>query len=355
MSQRAPAKRVPGGASNRAVALAKRLGLRYVARDALTIRRERRGKGWRYLDGNGRVIDSESTLRRLARLAVPPAYKAVLYASDPSAHLQAAGRDAAGRLQYRYHRNWEKVREQRKARHLARLAESLPRIRRSIGQYLAGAEPTRELALAAVIELVSCSAIRAGRESYLKQHKTRGAATLLKSHVATDGDRVRLKFRGKGGKIVSKEVACPRLIGALETLRSLPGSRLFQYRTEAGEVRPVRARDANVLLREIAGTAISLKDFRTLIASASILDMLARAKPVRSERERRKQVLEAIRAAADDLHNTPAICRRSYVHSAVIAAFEDGLLERFSTLLSTGRSPVRRAQVLARVIARDAA
>ena len=141
---------------------AKRLGLRYVTRDALTIRRQRRGKGWRYLSASGRVIRDPSVLRRLARLAVPPAYEAVLYADDPAAHLQAVGRDAAGRLQYRYHPDWEKVREQRKARRLARLAEALPRIRRSVGQYLAGAEPTRELALAAVIELVGCSAIRAG-------------------------------------------------------------------------------------------------------------------------------------------------------------------------------------------------
>ena len=155
-------------------------------------------------------------MRRLARLAVPPAYEAVLYADDPAAHLQAVGRDAAGRLQYRYHPDWEKVREQRKARRLARLAESLPRIRRSLGQYLAGAEPSRELALAAVIELVGCSAIRAGRETYLKQRGTRGAATLLKSNVVVDGDRITLRFRGKGGKIVAKEVKCPRLAGALE-------------------------------------------------------------------------------------------------------------------------------------------
>ncbi len=244
-----------------AAAMAKRLGLRYVTRDALTIRRERRGKGWRYVNATGRVIRNPSLLRRLARLAVPPAYESVLYAADKAAHLQAMGRDAAGRLQYRYHPDWEKVREQRKARRLARLAEGLPRIRRSLGQHLAGAEPTRELALAAVIELVSCSAIRAGRETYLRQRKTRGAATLLKSNVVVDGDHITLRFRGKGGKFVDKEVKCPRLVGALECLRTLPGTRLFQYRAENGEVRPVRARDANAFLREIAGTNISLEGF----------------------------------------------------------------------------------------------
>ena len=267
-----------------AAAMAKRVGLRYISRDTLTIRREPRGKGWRYLNANGRIIRNPSILRRLARLAVPPAYDAVLYAADPAAHLQAVGRDAAGRLQYRYHPVWEKVREQRKARRLARLAESLPRIRRSLGQHLAGSVPTKQLALAAIIELVSCSAIRAGRETYLRQRKTRGAATLLKSNVVLESDYITLRFRGKSGKVVDKEVKCPRLVGALECLRTLPGKRLFQYRAENGDVRQVRARDANAFLREIAGTNISLKDFRTLIASASILEMLARLKPARSER-----------------------------------------------------------------------
>jgi DNA topoisomerase-1 len=354
MPQRASVKKAVSPTRNGvmpAVTMAKRLGLRHVSADTLTIRRERRGKGWRYLDTTGRVIRNEAVVRRLARLAVPPAYESVLYASDSAAHLQAVGRDAAGRLQYRYHPDWEKVREQRKAGRLAHLAESLPRIRRSLGQHLAGNEPTKELALAAVIELVSCSAIRAGRETYLKQRKTRGAATLLKSNVVVDGDRISLRFRGKGGKMIAKDISCPRLVGVLETLRTLPGSRLFQYRTENGEVRPVRARDANTFLREIAGVPISLKDFRTLIASASILEMLARAKPAHSERQRRKQVLDAIRAAADDLHNTPAICRRSYVHGTVIAAFEDGTLERFAAALSAGRSPTRRAQMLAQIVA----
>lgn len=358
MPQRAPEKESGHHKRNGAApaaAIAKRLGLHYVSRESLTIRRVRRGKGWRYLSASGRVIGSPSIVRRLARLAVPPAYESVRYADDPAAHLQAVGRDAAGRLQYRYHPDWEKVREQSKARRLARLAERLPRIRRSVGRYLNGAEPSRELALSALVELVSCSAIRAGRESYLRQRGTRGAATLLKSNVVVDGERISLRFRGKGGKIIAKEFTCPRLVGAIECLRTLPGRRLFQYRAENGEVRPVRARDANAFLREIAGVNISLKDFRTLIASASILDMLARAKPARSERQRRKQVLEAIRAAADDLHNTPAICRRSYVHGTVIAAFEDGVLERFSAALAGGCSPTQRARLLARIVAPAAA
>jgi DNA topoisomerase-1 len=334
-----------------AAALARRLGLRHVVRDALTIRRRRQGKGWSYLSAAGRVIRDKGVVRRLARLAVPPAYEAVLYADDPAAHLQAVGRDAAGRLQYRYHPEWEKVREQRKATRLARLAEVLPRIRRKVGQCLSGDQPTRELALAAVIELVGCSAIRPGREVYARRHGTRGAATLLKSNVAVDGDRITLRFRSKGGKQVLKEFDCPRFAKVVDILRTLPGRRLFQCRGDSGEVHSVRARDVNAFLREIAGVRISLKDFRTLIASAGILDTLARIKPAQSERQRRKQVLQAIRVVADNLHNTPAICRKSYVHATVIAAFEDGVLERFSEALAGSRSATRRAQVLAKIVA----
>jgi DNA topoisomerase I len=339
------------GAAQNAEALAKRLGLRLVGADTLTIRRVRRGKGFSYVRPDQSVIRDRKTVQRLARLAVPPAYTEVLYSADEAAHLQAIGRDAAGRLQYRYHADWEKVREMRKARRLGRLAEVLPRIHRSIGQHLAGSEPTREFVCAAIIELVARSGIRPGSESYARLRGTRGAATLLKSNVSTYGETVTLSFRSKGGKVVRKEFAAPRLVAAIGRLRELAGRRLFQYRSADGTVCRVQARDVNMFLRETAGTQISLKDFRTLLASAGVLETLAKVEPATSERQRRKQVLEAIRLAAEDLANTPAICRKSYVHAAVVAAFEDGILERFAAALKRGGSPIRRAQVLAQVIA----
>ena len=335
------------------VASAKRLGLRYVATEALSIRRRRRGNRWSYIGTDNHVIRDPAIIRRLDRLTVPPAYRGVRYAQDPAAHLQAIGFDAAGRLQYRYHRAWEEVREIRKTRRLARLADVLPRIRRRIGQHLGSPEPTREFASAAVIELIARSAIRPGNESYARMRGTRGAATLLKSNVAIHGDRIALTFRSKGGKRIVKEFEAPRLASALARLCHLPGRRLFQYRAENGDLRPATAREANTFLREIAGVKISLKDFRTLLASASVLESLARAKPGSSERQRRKQVLEAVRTAADDLANTPAICRKSYVHETVVEAFEDGVLERFSQELKCCRSPTRRAQVLAQIIGKD--
>jgi DNA topoisomerase-1 len=346
-----PIRKSRNGAAPHAISLAKRLGLRYITTDALSIRRRRSGKGWAYIGSNGRPIQDPRIIRRLARLAVPPAYRDVLYAADPAAHLQAIGRDAAGRLQYRYHPQWQDVREGRKARRLARLANALPLIRRCVGHYLASNHETREFASAAVIELVASSAIRAGSEEYRRLHGTRGAVTLLKSNVSIYGQAIILKFRSKGGKTITKECTAPRLVRVVRRLGQLPGRRLFQYQAENGTVHKLTAREVNAFLREISGTNISLKDFRTLLASASVLESLARIKPATNSRLRRKQVLQAVSATADELANTPAICRKSYVHDAVINAFEQGLLERFSRILKHCRSPSRRAKVLARVIA----
>ena len=332
----------------------RRLGLRYVATDELTLRRKRAGKSFTFVDARGRTIRDEITRARLKRLAVPPAYEEVLYAADPRAHIQAIGRDAAGRLQYRYHGDWEKVRERRKARRLQRLVEAMPRIRRAVNKHLATAEPTREFALSAVIELVACSAIRPGSESYAKANGTRGAATLLKSNVAVRGATVALKFRAKGGKAIDKEFHCPRAAGAINVLLDIPGKRLFQYRGDGG-VRIVTASDVNAFLREIAGVKISLKDFRTLCASAAALEALAHVAPAASERGRRRQVREAVTAVSEELANTPTICAKSYVHKTVVAAFVNGRLEKFSETLKRRRSPAHREQLLAQVVASMAA
>ena len=325
--------------------------LRYVSRDALTIQRRRNDEGYVYHAADGSEITDKVTLERFAALAVPPAYEDVFFAPDERAHLQAVGRDAAGRLQYRYHPEWEKVREARKAARLAEFAAVLPKIRRAVAQHLASTEPSRNFALAAAIELVAGSAIRPGSEEYARKNGTRGAATLLKSNVRVTGDMITLIFRAKGGKDVRKEFSSPRLVAALGVLRSLPGGRLFQYRDESGTIKRVTARDVNAFLREMAGTNVSLKDFRTLCASAAVLDTLARTVPAESPRKRRKQVLEAVKAAAEELANTPAVCRRSYVHETVVTAFEKGVLEGFSATLKSCRSPARREQFLAQVVA----
>jgi DNA topoisomerase-1 len=325
-------------------------GLRRAAPDDLAIRRRRNGSGFSYVGPNGNALRDGATLRRLKSLAVPPAYDEVLYAEDPKAHLQAVGRDAAGRLQYRYHPDWEKVRERRKARRLVALVRALPCIRRNVTKHLTVREPTREFALAAVIELVARSAIRPGSEAYARAHGTRGAATLLKSNVVVKRGTITLVFRAKGGQAVQREIRSRRLAAAIDVLRQLPGRRLFQYRDETGAVRLVRRRDVNEFLHVTAGVRISLKDFRALMASTSVLEALAQIAPAKNERSRRRQILDAVRVAAEELSNTPTVCRKSYVHDTIFAAFENGGLRRFSTKLKLCRSPGGREQVLAQIV-----
>jgi DNA topoisomerase I len=310
-------------------ALAGELGLKLGDQHELTIRRIKRGKNYSFVRANGTRIRHAGTIRRLNSMAVPPAYEEVRYASDPNSHLQAVGRDAAGRLQYRYHSDWEKVREQRKAHRLGRLV--------------------------AVIELIARTAIRPGNESYARLNGTRGATTLLKSNVVVEDDNVVLAFKAKGGKAVRKECDAAKLVRAIGILRGVPGKRMFQFRDNHGVVRSVSTTQVNAFLREIAGIKISLKDFRTLMASAVVLESLSRISPAASARGRRKQVLEAVRAAADELSNTPAICRKSYVHDTIVTAFEDGILERFAATMTGYRSQSKREQLLAQVVTAAAA
>src|SRR5258708_230457 len=335
--------------------LAQGLGLTRGDQNELTIRRIKRGKGYSFVRASGSLLRHTGSVKRLKSMAVPPAYAEVRYAPDPNSHLQAVGRDAAGRLQYRYHSDWEKVREQRKAHRLARLVAALPKIRRNVSAHLSGDAPTREFALAAVIELIARTAIRPGNESYARLNGTRGATTLLKANIVLEDDCVVLTFKAKGGKAVRKECDAAKLVRAIRILRELPGKRMFQYKDDAGNVRIVNTTQVNAFLREIAGIKISLKDFRTLMASAVVLESLSRISPAASAHGRKRQVLEAVRAAADELSNTPAICRKSYVHDTIVTAFEDGILERFAATMKGYRSQSQREARLAQVVTAAAA
>ncbi len=332
--------------------LLRQLGLRYVTRAELTIRRRRRGSGFVYINGNGRPLRDQRTLYRIKRLAVPPAYEEVTFALDPHAHLQAIGRDAAGRDQYRYHPDWEKVRELRKARRVAGLAEILPWLRRWVSRHLTDTDPSRERAIAALIELIALTALRPGSEVYAKAHGTRGAATLLKSNMTISGETVTLRFNGKGGKAIEKSVRSRRLAAALKRLCNLPGRRIFQYRNGNGQVVPLRRRDVNIALQEVTGRPVSLKDFRTLIASATALAQMATIEPKTSDRGRRRQLLAIMRSVAAELANTPAVCRRSYVHAAIVDAFESGELRRLARRSGIPTSAAQREKMLALLLAR---
>ena len=338
--------------------LAEEKGLVLVGPEALTLRRQRCGKGFVFVTESGAYLRDAGEIKRLKALAVPPAYINVRFAADAAAHLQAVGEDAAGRLQYRYHPKWAEVREALKARRLAGIAKALPAIRRAVGRGLSAGEVDRRFVAACVIELVWLTSIRAGGEEYAREHGTRGATTLLKSNVKLpDKGVVTFSFKAKGGKPTIKEVKSARFHAAIARLLELPGRRLFQYPVSAGEgpaasadVRTVRAGEVNAFLQEVAGRRISLKDFRTLVASAGALQALAATVPGDSAAKRRRQVRDAVVDIAEELANTPAVCRTSYVHDSVIAAFEAGALRR----TRKAKSPMARAELLARIVAKHA-
>jgi DNA topoisomerase-1 len=302
--------------------------LRYVPRASLTIRRRRCGRGFAYFDGHGNKIEDPATLRRIRTLAIPPAYRKVRIARQPSAHLQAVGRDDAGRLQYRYHPAWDVVRERKKEDRLEAICSALPSIRRRVARDLRRPGLGRERVLAAVVSLIEKTHIRIGCEDYVHSGRSRGAATLTKQNVRCDGDRVRLRFFGKGRREMRCEVVSAPLARAIAALRRLPGARIFQYRDDDGRLIRVTATDVNRYLQKNTTAAISAKDFRTLAATAAAAALLIEETPASSLSGRRKQVAAVVRKISRMLGNTPAVVRKSYVHANVIDAFFEGKLQR---------------------------
>ncbi|MDQ0474986.1 DNA topoisomerase IB [Labrys wisconsinensis] len=304
----------------------RRAGLRHVAVDALTITRRQAGKGFSYRDAAGRIVRDAGVLSRIRALAIPPAYVDVRIAEDMQAHLQAIGRDEAGRIQHRYHPDWDAVREERKVSRLAALIDALPRIRARVRHDLASARLDRTKALACAVALIDEAHIRIGCEAYARAHGSRGATTLLKHNAAVRGERIDLTFRGKGGKTVSSGMREPKLARALKRIGTLPGRRLLQFRDTDGRVRPITAADVNAYLRRVAGKPVTAKDFRLLGGSAAALEHLAAIEPAASEAARRRQLAAVMRMVAEHLANTPAVTRKSYVHAVVVDAFAGGTL-----------------------------
>jgi DNA topoisomerase I len=302
--------------------------LRRTTPEDLSITRIRVGRNFGYRDAEGGKITDEATLARIRALAIPPAYRDVQIASDPRGHLQAVGRDEAGRIQHRYHPDWEKVRERRKLKRLAQLVEALPRLRERIAADLKGRELSRAKALACAAAIIDRCHIRVGNEVYARSNGSHGASTLLKRHIAVTGSHVALSFRGKGGK----DIACARddapLARALTRLATLPGRRLFQYRDEDGAVALISAAEINAYLREAAGLPVSSKDLRMLAANAAAAELLLATDIATSERGRKRQLADIMRAISERLVNTPAVVRKSYVHAIVVSSYASGKLQR---------------------------
>ena len=301
--------------------------LRQIPAEALTIRRRRRGRGFEYLDAGGRRLTDAATLERIRSLAIPPAYREVRIACRADAHLQAVGRDDAGRLQYRYHPDWEVVREQRKSAQLADFCAALPKIRRRVARDLRAEGLPRRRVLAAVVTLIDRTHIRIGCEDYVHSGRSRGATTLLKRNVRCRGERVALSFNGKGGREIACEIESGPLARAIAALGRLPGRRLFQYRNPDGSLHRVSAAEVNEYLQDIAAAPVTAKNFRTLAASAVAAEMLARTEPAASRSARRRQIAAVVAEVAEMLGNTPAVARKSYVLAEVPEAFKSGRLQ----------------------------
>jgi DNA topoisomerase-1 len=305
--------------------LCQRYGLIYADRSELRLRRRRCGRGFGYYDADGRNILDTAIKARIKRLAIPPAWTEVCIAENPRTHIQAIGRDVEGRLQYRYHSGWEKSRAHSKERRLLRLGASLGRVRGAVAAALRSPDLTRTKVIAAIVRLIDRALLRPGCEEYARKEGGRGAATLLKSDVKTDGDTVLLDFQGKGGKEISRKVKDAVLARTIRELVKVKGRRLFTA-PDSG-ARPVTAREVNDFLSKASGAHITAKDFRTFRASASALTFLTEHIGHKSERLRKKAELQAADEVSEILVNTRTVARTSYIHPAIVDAYRAGKLE----------------------------
>jgi DNA topoisomerase-1 len=307
--------------------LCRRYGLTYVETADLSLRRRRCGKGFGYVDGNGRTVRDKKLKGRLKRLAVPPAWTEVCLAEDERAHIQAVGRDTEDRLQYRYHPDWERARADTKAHRLLRLGSVLPMLRGAVKKALSTPVLTRKKVIAAVVRLIDCTLLRPGYEEYAEASGSRGAATLLKSDVVIRGDRIKLDFEGKGGKRIKREFEDRLLARVARRLTTSKGRRLFIAPDDKGQTRPVTAREVNAFLAEASGAKITAKDFRTFRASAEALAFLSKRNGHKTEKLRKGAIVQAADKASELLVNTRNVARSSYIHPSVIEAYEGGKLE----------------------------
>lgn len=309
-------------------AAARRAGLRYVGDEEPGITRRRRGKGFSYHDPSGRLIRDPEERERLNGLAIPPAWTEVWICPDPAGHIQATGRDSEGRKQYRYHPDWRAIRDEGKYARMVDFGRALPRIRRRITSHLKKEGLPREKVLAAVVKLLDRSLIRVGNDEYARSNGSFGLTTLRNRHVAIRGSRIRLEFRGKGGKRHRVEVDDPRLAGVVRKCLDVPGYELFQYVDEEGEKCAIDSADVNAYIREIAGADLTAKDFRTWAGTIEMAAALLECGPSSDEKEAATSVTEAVNRVSERLGNTPAVCRECYIHPEIIERYMDGSLAR---------------------------
>ena len=305
---------------------AEEAGLTYVTDEDPGITRRRAGKGFVYRDAKGCRITDAGELARLRRLAIPPAWTRVWIASDARGHLQATGRDARGRKQHRYHPYWHAARDEVKFNRMQEFGRALPRIREQVDRDMRGKSLARRTVLATIVRLLETTLIRIGNEEYAKQNESFGLTTLRDEHVRERGRELLLEFKGKSGKLHSVRVHDRRARRIIKSTQDLPGQDLFQYVDDDGEQQKVTSRDVNDYLQEISGKPFTAKDFRTFAATVMAAWALHEFEQFDSQAKCKRNVRQAIETVARRLGNTPAVCRKSYVHPEVLNAYLDGSL-----------------------------
>jgi DNA topoisomerase-1 len=316
--------------------------LTFVSDEQPGIRRQKRGSGFSYRDPSGKRVSDRRVLDRIKSLAVPPAWTDVWIATDPHGHLQATGRDAKGRKQYRYHPDWRALCEADKYEHLLDFGRALPRIRRTVRRDLALPGVPRERALATVVSLLESTMIRVGNEEYARTNASYGLTTLRNRHVKQHRGELTLVFRGKSKIEHEVTVEDRHIARIIRKLQDLPGQQLFQYVDDDGSRRPVQSEDVNEYLRAAAGTDVTAKDFRTWMGTLLTATGLAAIERPASDREAKRAITATIAEVAAQLGNTPAVCRRCYVHPAVIDRFLAGdLRDDWSNVAGTPKRDLR--------------
>ncbi|HEX6839610.1 MAG TPA: DNA topoisomerase IB [Polyangia bacterium] len=302
-------------------------GLRWICDDAPGIRRVRAGKGFRYVDPDGKAVRDEATLERIRKLVIPPAWRDVWICASPNGHVQATGRDARGRKQYRYHARWREKRDETKYDKMLLFGLALPKIRARVDEDLARPGLPRDKVLATVVRLLETTLIRVGNEEYARANKSFGLTTLRNHHVDVDGADLRFEFRGKSGKRRRVSLHDRRLARIIRRCQDLPGHELFQYVDDDGALHPIDSEDVNDYLKSITKQDITAKDFRTWNGTVLAAEALRAA--LRSGPRGRSQrvVARCIDQVAQRLGNTKAVCRKCYVHPKVIDAYLDGSLD----------------------------
>ena len=298
-------------------------GLRYVSDHHPGLRRKKAGRGFSYLRPEGPALGDRQLLRRIKSLAIPPAWTDVWICPSADGHIQATGRDARGRKQYRYHPRFRELRESTKYEHLLTFAEQLPAIRTKVREHMALRGLPREKVLATVVHLLETTLIRVGNDDYAKENKSYGLTTLKNRHVEVNGSDVRFRFTGKGGKQWSLRIRDRRIAKIIRACQELPGQELLQYVDEEGRLQDVTSGDVNEYLREITGADITAKDFRTWAGTVMAATELTELASFAGAAKAKRNVRVAIARVAARLGNTVTICRKCYVHPEVLAAYLD--------------------------------